>query len=95
MELLQAFTKTFLIYTQFHYVALVAINVTQLLVLSGSALSDLSKSPLLHILQLVSPLELGSFSGFNQIPFLQTLETVLGDAALWLESSQGASQLVT
>lgn len=92
-------------------------------VVCGSALSDLSKSPLLHILQLVSPLEpkrgrmvregwkhiiksiytiwicislwaleemlqrflLGSFSWFNQVPLLQTLEAILEDAALWLQ----------
>lgn len=88
------------------------------------ALSDLSKSPLLHILQLVPPLEpkrrggwythlnqytpyesvyhceplmtcyitlrqrslLGSFSWFDQVPLLQTLEAVFEDAALWLQS---------
>lgn len=28
---------------------------------------------------------LGSFSGFDQVPLLQTLEAVLEDAALWLQ----------
>lgn len=28
----------------------------------------------------------GSFSGFNEVPFLQALEAVLEDAALWLQS---------
>lgn len=98
-------------------------------VVCGLPLSDLSKSPFLHILQLVPPLEpkrwgkagkesqrhisnqytpyvcvrhcepsmrcyararqkslLGSFSWFNQVPLLQTLEAVLEDAALWLQS---------
>lgn len=78
----------------------------------GSGLSDLSKGPLLHILQLVFPLEpeeggrnarfkikihqgsglqafvetlLGSFSGFNQVPLLQTLEAICENTALWLQ----------
>ena len=29
---------------------------------------------------------LGSFSGFDQVPLLHTLEAVLEDAALWLQS---------
>lgn len=29
---------------------------------------------------------LGPFSGFNEVPLLQTLEAVLENAALWLQS---------
>ena len=49
----------YVVFTRFRSVALVALNSVQPLVFSscGLALSDLSKSPLLHVLHLVSPLE--------------------------------------
>lgn len=59
------------------------------------ALGDLLEGSLLCVLHLESPLKLGSFSGFDQVPLLHALEPVFEDAALWLEFAKGPWDLIT